>query len=106
MGARSLNVVCGLWVFASAFLWPHASAEFVNAATCGLLITVNALLALGPMPAARYANTVIAIWLVISGLLLPRATVLTAWNHALFGMVVLLASSFPSRRDVGRLRIV
>lgn len=106
MAARGLSVASGIWLFASAFLWPHASPQFANAATCGLLVTVNAALALGPMPAARYANTVLGAWLVLSSFLLPNATPLTAWNHGLLGLVVILASAAPTARTLGRLRSV
>lgn len=96
-GARYVNVVLGVWLFASAFLWRHSPLQFTNTWAMGMLTAVTAALAMG-MPTVRFANTVIAVWLVISSFALPRLSNVTAWHNALIGGLIGLVSLIESGR--------
>ncbi len=85
--ARYWNIALGVWLFISAFIWRHSSAQFTNAWIVGLLVTAFAVAALA-YPRARYANTVLAVWLFISAWVLPIFSVATVWNHVLVAIAV------------------
>ncbi len=96
-GARWLNVVLGVWLFISAFLWPHTAAERTNTWILGVLCVVFALIAMS-QPAARWLNTILAIWLFISVWALPHQNLATMWNNAIVAIVVFLASLVGTSR--------
>lgn len=65
--ARRANLVLGVWLFISPFLWPHSLDSRPNTRIVGLLITVCAAIAV-VLPVARWANTALAVWLFLSTL--------------------------------------
>jgi hypothetical protein len=98
----------GLWLFLSAFLWPHSTPQFLNAVICGVLVVSIELLALGDRRGVRYVNIIVGCWLLLSTLVLPWTRIGTAWNHLAVGVAVILLSlrlSGSSRAD-GSLRSV
>ena len=59
---RVANIILGIWLFISAFAWPHTYAQMTNTWIVGLLCVVFAVIAMR-VPEARYLNTVLSIWL-------------------------------------------
>ncbi len=92
--ARGGSVVLGVWLFISAFVWPHVAAQQTNTWILGVLFVVFALIAMGS-PQARYVNTVLSIWLFISVWALPHGNQGTMWNNALVAIAVFLLSLVP-----------
>jgi hypothetical protein len=90
-GARYLNVLLGIWLFISAFVWPHSPSQYTNTWLMGLIAIAAALIALA-VPAIRFVNTAVGIWLIIASFALPRLTAATAWNNVLVGAVILVVS--------------
>ncbi len=89
--ARVVNIVLGIWLFVSAFLWPHSYAQMNNTWIVGVLCVAFALIAMR-VPEARYLNTLLAVWLFISVWALPRLTIATQWNNALVAIGILALS--------------
>ncbi len=100
MAARTLNVILGIWLFISAFVWPHTSAEFTNTWILGVLCVVFALIAMR-VPNVRWLNTLLAIWLFISAFALPHQLVGTVWNNALVAIAVFILSLIPNEMERG-----
>jgi hypothetical protein len=94
MPARTLNVLLGVWLFISAFAWPHTLASFTNTWIVGLLVAIFALIAMRA-PAMRYVDTALAIWLFVATFLLPHSSVGTLWNNALCAIAIFLLSLVP-----------
>jgi hypothetical protein len=94
--ARYINIILGLWMIVSAFLWPHSSSQFTNGWVVGLLSAFAAIIALSA-PGARYVNTVLGAWLFVSAWALPRMMVGTAWNDVLVGIAMFVVSLIPSQ---------
>jgi hypothetical protein len=92
---RWANVVLGVWLFISAFLWPHSQAQLTNTWLMGVLCVVFALAAAYAAP-VRYLNVLLAIWLFISAFALPRVTVGTTWNNAIVAILIFLVALIPS----------
>ena len=69
---RDLNVLLGMWLFFSAFLWPHPYAQMVNTWILGVLCVVFSVVAM-IQPPARYLNTVVGLWVFVSAWALPWA---------------------------------
>jgi hypothetical protein len=95
MFARTLSIILGVWLFISAFIWPHSDAQRTNTWIMGLLCVVFAMAALR-MPEVRFANTVLAIWLFISAFALPALSAATVWNNALVAIAIFIASLVPN----------
>lgn len=96
--ARIVNVVLGVWLFISAFIWQHTTPQRANTWILGVLCVVFALIAMSA-PAVRWLNTILAIWLFISVWALPHAVLGTMWNNALVAIAVFLASLVPGRGE-------
>ena len=92
--ARALNGVLGVWLFISAFIWPHTGAQMTNTWILGALCVIFAVIALGS-PTTRWLNTVLAIWLFISVWALPHQSAATMWNNALVAIAIFLLSLVP-----------
>jgi hypothetical protein len=101
MGLRVLNIGLGLWVFVSAFLWPHSRAEQYNAWVVGIVVVTAGLAAVEGSVWARSINAACGAWLAASALFLSRAGSVTAWNNLAAGLciaAVALSPTLPVRR--------
>ncbi len=104
VGARVANIVLGVWLFISAFVWLHSYASRTNTWICGLLAVAFAVWALWA-PAARWLNTALSIWLFFSTLVIFHANVGTLWNNIIVAILVFAFSLVPSNamtRRAGR----
>jgi hypothetical protein len=100
-GARIVNLVLGIWLFISAFVWPHTTAQMTNTWILGVLTVIFALVAMR-FPPVRYLNTILAIWLFISAFALHRLNNGTVWNNALLAIVIFFLSLVPSTEQPER----
>jgi hypothetical protein len=92
---RVINVILGIWLFISAFAWPHTQAQLTNTWILGALCVVFALVAMG-VPWVRYLNTLLAIWLFISAWALPTSSAGTIWNNVLVAIAIFVVSLIPT----------
>lgn len=98
--ARILNVLLGVWLFISAFVWQHSDAQFTNTWILGVLCVAFAIIAMR-VPQVRYLNTALAVWLFISAFALPRISQATLWNNLLVAIAIFVVSLLPSRAVLG-----
>lgn len=95
-GPRLANVTLGLWLFVSAFVWPHNAISQTNTWLLGLLI--GGIAAVGtPSPAVRAISTVPAVWLFFSAFWIADLTNATMWNNAIVAVLVLVLSLVPTK---------
>jgi hypothetical protein len=101
MGARIVSALLGLWLYLSAFAWPHTPFQRANAWIAGIVAVTAAVLGLRNIKTGRYVNAVLGAWLIVSALLMPAIRPATLWNHLIVGFALVLfamASSLPSLR--------
>jgi hypothetical protein len=91
VAARVVNLVLGVWLFISAFVWSHESAQMTNTWILGVVAVIFAIVAMR-VPAVRYVNSVLAVWLFISAFVLPHLHRGTVWNNALVALVMFFVS--------------
>jgi hypothetical protein len=96
MSARVISVVLGVWLFVSAFAWPHSQASMMNTWITGALVAIFALISMR-IPEVRYVNTALAVWLFISIWAVPDISPRTTWNNAIVAVLILVASLVPER---------
>jgi hypothetical protein len=96
--ARVVNLVLGIWLFISAFVWPHDVAQMTNTWILGVLAVIFALIAMR-VQAVRYLNSLLAVWLFISAFALPHLHRGTVWNNALVALVMFFVSLQSSDTD-------
>jgi hypothetical protein len=89
---RIINVILGVWLFASTSLWPHSPPQASNNWIVGGLIVAFALASVR-FPNARFFNAAAAIWLFLSCFALPMATAATFWNNLLVAFGVFFVSA-------------
>src|SRR5262249_10539707 len=92
---RWLNLLIGVWLFISAFAWPHMMAAQTNTWIIGVLMIVASFVALFA-PQARFINTVLAIWLFVSTLVIGDTHAAGIWNNCIVAIVVFALSLVPS----------
>lgn len=85
--ARWVNAAVGVWLFLSAFFWPHSSSQYTNTWIMGIITVAVALISIGS-PGFRFVNTAVGIWLIISAFALPSMTAATRWNNFIVGIVI------------------
>lgn len=95
--ARGINIALGVWLFISAFIWPHNYSQFTNSWVVGVLCVGFALIAMYA-PAARYLNAALAVWLFVSAFALPVISRATIWNNVLVAVAMFVVSLLPAVR--------
>jgi len=107
-GARWLSLALGVWLFISAFAWPHSAVSRTNTWIVGVIIAVVAAIAQA-MPVVRWVNTAASVWLFIATLAVTHATYATMWNNLIVAVLVFLLSFVrgePARTPVGNRTIL
>ena len=89
--ARTVNVVLGVWLFISAWIWPHTDVSRINTWISGLLVAAIALVAFRIRP-MRWLNAAIGAWVVAGAVLFPHVATGTMWNNVIVGLLVLLVA--------------
>jgi hypothetical protein len=90
MVARLTNLMLGLWLFLSAFSWPHPGASGFITWTAGLLIACVSILTMA-FPAARWANVVLGLWVMVAAFIFHQDNA-TLWNNLVVGLCVFIAA--------------
>jgi hypothetical protein len=88
VAVSALNVLLGVWLFATSFLWQHTAAGRVSTSIVGLLAVAIGLAA-WRAAAAFYLDLLLAAWLVASIWLLPHHP-FASWNEAMVAIGLLL----------------
>jgi len=96
MTARVLTIIIGFWLFVAIDLWPHTAAHSTNTWITGALIAMVGAAAVGRDP-IRYVTSLLAVWLVLFTVLVPRASSATLWNNVTFAIAVFALSLMPNR---------
>ena len=98
-----MNVLMGVWLFLSTFLWAHTTAQMVNALIVGALLVTFGLLGTR-VPNVCRLNSVLAVWLFISAFVLPRETIARAGaltlSTSIFIAIVVFIFSLPALEDM------
>jgi hypothetical protein len=93
--ARYTNMVLGLWLFVSAFAWPHTASTRINTCMVGLFVAIAATMAAG-VSVFRQLTSVLAVWLLFTTLMVYPASPITFWSNILTAVAVLVVSLIPS----------
>lgn len=99
MTTRIFTALIGMWLFVTAYMWPHNHAEGTLVVVCGALAFVMAIASFYTL-ATRYGGIVVAAALFIGTLVLPAMTRATVWNNVIVA-VALLAASLIDRGPAG-----
>lgn len=92
--ARFVTMGIGVWLLASAFLWDHVHAQFVNALATGGLCVAIATFGL-VWPPARYGNLLLGCWLFLSTIVLPVVDGGTVLHNAIVAVLMVVFSIPP-----------
>jgi hypothetical protein len=91
MTTRIFNALIGIWLFVTAFMWPHTSFERTVTILAAILTFGLAILAIYTF-GARYLNAFVAVLLFISALTLPSLSRATQWNNAIVAIAIFVVA--------------
>jgi hypothetical protein len=92
--ARYANVVLGLWLFCSAFLWSHNPSSRNNTWLVGLFVATSAIVAVASTGVRRLTST-LALWLLFTTVLVYPERPLTFWNNLVVAFFIFGMSLLP-----------
>jgi len=100
MTALAVFLALAAWLFASAFLLPHSDATAWNAIITGVLVAAVALVSFAApgRPGLRFGNALLAVWLLITAILMPHVSLGTMLHDIFIGMLLSSAVIFSSGR--------
>ncbi len=81
----------GLWLFVSAFVWPHTTFHFWVSLVVGAMIVFDTILALFD-DAGRILNWLFAIYLVLTTLTVHSVSRASVWNGVIVGIAVFVVA--------------
>jgi hypothetical protein len=96
--ASYANVLLGVWLFVSAFLWHHSQANFVNAALIGVVVVASSLMAIR-VPWFRFVTAAAGLWLITGLFAWRQLEAVTVWHNVMVGLGIVLASTASRRTD-------
>jgi hypothetical protein len=91
MTTRIFNALIAIWLFATAFMWPHthlARMVTILAAVLTFALSIMSMYIRG----ARHLNAVVAVFLFLSALTLPALSRATTWNNAIVAIAILVSA--------------
>lgn len=94
VAARWTGALIGAWLFVSAFAWQHSPEQFYNSWVVGLSAFIAAVLAAN-FDWTRYANIVMAVWLLASVWALPVISDGTFWNNIVVAVLMFAVAMAP-----------
>ncbi len=92
MEVRVISLMMGVWLFLSAFLWPHNGAVALTTWIPGLVIAAAAVAAVAAPP-LRYVNVVLGLWVLAAAVANGADDIVM--NNGLVGLTVLVAAFLP-----------
>jgi hypothetical protein len=93
-------MVLGIWLFISAFVWPHTPAQRADTWIVGVVFVIFSALAMSD-DRLRFVNTLASVWLFIYTLAAPHVTSATLWNNLIVAAVVFALSLVPGKAPTG-----
>jgi hypothetical protein len=94
---RYINLLLGVWLFASAFLWPHSGDAAAASWIMGASIAMNAFAAIWAPP-ARYFNALLGLLSLAWHITAASNQTATLVHGAVVSGLVILLSLVPTRR--------
>ncbi|HEY0707956.1 MAG TPA: hypothetical protein VGG33_14225 [Polyangia bacterium] len=101
MGTRTVSAALGMWLFTSAFLWPHEPVQFHNAWVVGVLAVVAAVAGLQGVRGARLLDAALGGWLLVTALIWSSHSA-TFWNHTFVGLALATFGMAPTFKNLNR----
>jgi hypothetical protein len=96
--ARTLQVLLGLWLFLSAFLWSHLPAVRLDDWAVGLAILCAATVA-ATFPRVRWGIAALAAWVLVVERLVPHVRPATRWHDGVLALLVIVAALVRDPRE-------
>jgi hypothetical protein len=93
--ARYANIAAGAWLFISGFIFAMSPEQRINVLVVGFLVAAFAVGALW-IDGARFANTALAVWLLISTLTFLRVSGGAFINNLALSLIVFGLSLVPT----------
>jgi hypothetical protein len=91
MTARIFSILMGLWLFVSAFIWPHSRAQIATTAICGALVAVFAALT-SYNSRLRYVTAAIGLLVVVLAFTIHPMGSATFLHNGVIGISIAAAA--------------
>jgi hypothetical protein len=104
MWARVIEVMLGLWLAISPFIFRHAAEDgelWINDLACAFAIVALALLSFWqPLRYAHLAIGVVALWLIVFGYIGGYPAPPASQNHILLGLLLVTFAIIPNEANL------
>jgi hypothetical protein len=90
MTTRIFNALLAIWLFVTAFMWPHGHHQFAITIIAAVLTFVLSILEIYS-GAARYLNVVVGIFLFLTAITIPALRA-TTWNNAIVAIAIFVSA--------------
>ncbi len=89
-GIGVVNLVLGIWLIVSPFLFGYTSGAIANSVILGIIVAVLAIvrLAMPNQTWASWLNGVAGLWLIVAPFLFGFMDAAVLWNQIIVGVVV------------------
>jgi hypothetical protein len=91
MTARIFNILMGVWLFVSAFVWPRGRGQFASTAVCGALTVLFAALTSYDRR-SRYVTAAIGALVAVLALAMHPLGSATFWHNGIIGISIVGAA--------------
>jgi hypothetical protein len=91
MTTRIFNALLGIWLFVTAFMWPHTHFQFAITILAAILTFTLSIMSIY-LRGARHLNVVVAIFLFLSSLSLHSLSHATTWNNAIVAIAIFVSA--------------
>jgi hypothetical protein len=98
--ASGLNVILGIWLIISAFIFAATGAAFWNNVLVGIFVLILASTRVSrPTVATKplgWTNAVVAIWLILAPFVLDYLSLAETWNSIGVGVLLLIFAAWSA----------
>lgn len=101
MFARFINIFVAMWVLVTAFAFDIPTSQFISMVAVAILVMAVEALSFFAND-VRFAATVLGMWLLISGFVLPAPSDFIVWSNFLCGVTIAVLSMVRTRVRQGR----
>lgn len=97
-GIGIINLVLGIWLIISPFLFNYSGNAMTNSIILGVVIAILAIIRLSAPSQtwASWLNGVAGLWLIIAPFIISATQASVLWNHIVVGLVVAVISFWNS----------
>lgn len=95
-GIGIINLVLGIWLILSPFLFSYSSTAMTDSIILGTIIAILAVIRLSAQTWASWFNGIAGLWLIIAPFIIGSTESAVLWNQIIVGLAVAVLGFWSS----------